>query len=367
MLIIIVILLFLLVSIEAYIALRKKLSTTPYDISLLRKRRNWFAFGRKKYDFFISYKSEDVSKAREICETLIVNRRNVWFDEYTILLTGREDFKQALLDGISESKFGVCLTNLGYSMSEYCREELQTMLKIENCGPKNIIEIGYPTKLSPSHTFPALSQSFSFQYKNLKETLKLIQKATGFRLHLNKKDTVEEPEKHTFFYQNISYSIQLVGWDLSEYSFKHSNSLNGYGPHFYRKGKKTDIWGHLSVQEKPVSIRNITTSKIRQKAYLEDLIKSARSMYSTTSDKRCYGVHLVQLNGFGHVAFTIYKEPGIWVRKYDIVLPLRGKDKDIKFQFEFSYRGHFRGFCGTTADFDKVVLSLNCQSCLVND
>jgi len=363
--IIIVILLFLLVSIEAYIALRRKLSTTPHEISQQMKQRNWFAFGNKnskKYNFFISYKSENVSIAREICEALIVNGCNVWFDEYTILLTGREDFKQAILDGISESEFGICLTNLGYSKSEYCREELQTMLKNENCGPKNIIEIRYPTKLSPSHTFPELSQSFSFQYKNLKETLKSIQKATGFRLHPNKKDTVEEPEKHTFFYKNIRYSLQLVGWNLSEDSFKHRDSLNDCESHFYRKGKKTGIRGHLSVQEKPALIRKLTTSKIGQKAYLEDLINEARSLYSAGSGKTCYGVHLVQLNGFGHVAFTIYKEPGLWLRKYDIVLPFGGKGKDINFQFEFSYRGHFRGFCGATADFDKLVLSLNCQA-----
>ena len=370
MLIIIVIILLILLSIEAYIALRKKLSTTPYDISKQIKRRFWVEPRDKEYDFFISYESQDASRSREICESLIANGCKVWFDEYIILLTKRkivEHVEPAIEAGITESMFGICLTNLGYAESRSCRKELKLMLKEENCSPNNIIEIKSSSETWPSYTFPELYQSFSFEYKNLKETLSSIQKATGIQLRFDKNHVIEEPPKHTFFIHGVHFSLQLSVWTFSQNLSLYKKSRNSYDLRLYRKEKQTKLWGHLSIQERPVSIRRFTTSRDSQKKHLLDLIKEARNMYGPGSNKVCYGVHLIHLGNFGHGAFTIYNDPGIWSRKYNIELPLLNNDKDIEFNFEFFSRGHFREFCRAAADFNKLVLSLECQACFVNE
>lgn len=370
MLTIIIIILLILLSIEAYITLRKKLSTTPYDISKQIVRWNWFKSHNREYDFFISYPSEDASRARELCEVLIANGCNVWFDEYIILLTRRkpiEHIDPAIEDGIAKSKFGICLTNLGYSKSDSCLKELKLMLKEENCGPSNIIEIKNSTEIWPSHTFSELCHSFSFEYKNLKETLGSIQTATGIKLNLGKNNAINEPQKLTFSFQGARYSLQFAGWALSEDLSAYRQLQNSDELRFYKIDKRSKLWGHLSVQEKPVSIRRFTTSKDSQKKHFNDRIKDARNMYEPGSNKTCYGVHLVHLNKFGHNVFTIYNDPGMWSRKYNIELPLKNKDKDIEFCFEFFSRGHFREFCRAAADFNKLVLSLECQACFVNE
>src|ERR1041385_7580852 len=84
--------------------------------------------GEKAYDFFISYKSENIEVVRPIAELLIANHFKVWFLEYNldnnIYLGTDEVLREAMFAAISKSKFGICFTNEAYFSSARCRIEL---------------------------------------------------------------------------------------------------------------------------------------------------------------------------------------------------------------------------------------------------
>ena len=64
------ILLLVLVLLEISTFLRIKKGTTPHDREVTASRRRRSLFSRKAYDVFLSYKSQDATLARHLCEAL---------------------------------------------------------------------------------------------------------------------------------------------------------------------------------------------------------------------------------------------------------------------------------------------------------
>ena len=67
------------------------------------------------YDFFVSYKSQDVGIVRQIAEQLIAGGVSIWFAEYMMLFSvlsgwSNSKLKQAINNGIQQAKFGICFT-----------------------------------------------------------------------------------------------------------------------------------------------------------------------------------------------------------------------------------------------------------------
>ena len=58
------------------------------------------------YDFFVSYKIEDVLLVRQVVEQLIVSDIKVWFDEYQILVDNYKNWQELVKVGIQKSKKG---------------------------------------------------------------------------------------------------------------------------------------------------------------------------------------------------------------------------------------------------------------------
>src|ERR1043165_1013466 len=100
----------------------------------------------KAYDFFISFKSENVEVVRAIAELLIANQLRVWFSEYSLdrktYLGTDEMMRDAILAGISKSKYAICFTNEAYFSSAWCRTELNRFFQCLDSD--HIIQISVP-------------------------------------------------------------------------------------------------------------------------------------------------------------------------------------------------------------------------------
>src|ERR1051325_511099 len=100
----------------------------------------------KAYDFFISFKSENVEAVRAVAELLIANHLKVWFSEYSLdsntYLGTEEMMRDAILAGISKTKYGICFTNEAYFSSAACRMELNRFL--ECLDTDHILQISVP-------------------------------------------------------------------------------------------------------------------------------------------------------------------------------------------------------------------------------
>ena len=109
---------------------------------------------------FISYKSEDANLVRAVAEYLIVAGVNTWFNEYEVRLDIYDDFDrdiyQKLDEAVSTCTHGVVFTNNRWAMSEYCRKEMESMLRC--IQHENILEICFPNEHMPHQIFNDLER-----------------------------------------------------------------------------------------------------------------------------------------------------------------------------------------------------------------
>jgi hypothetical protein len=134
--------------------------------------------GEKRFDLFLSYKSEDAALARRLCEHLTASGWRVWFAEYAVLLKDRTTFQEAVAAGIRHSRLGLCLTNPRYALSPHCRWELELLLHPDHGGPARLLEIKVPGDPSLYAQFPGLGRARSLQFRNdLGEVFRFIEQS----------------------------------------------------------------------------------------------------------------------------------------------------------------------------------------------
>ena len=83
-----------------------------------------------KYDVFISYASEDKNEiARPLAESLVKRGLRVWYDEFELKAGDR--IRNAINQGIKDSRYGVIILSRHFFVKKWPREELDALAQIE--------------------------------------------------------------------------------------------------------------------------------------------------------------------------------------------------------------------------------------------
>lgn len=357
----------LLVCLELNTRRRVRWGTTPHDRETAALRRRDSPFARKAYDFFLSYKSEDAEQARHLCEALVGAGLNVWFAEYTILLFNRDEFQAAIDLGASQSRFAIALTNKRYTASHYCRNELDQLLRPNNCGPERIVEIRHPGDPDLYSVFQTLRQAHTTAFSTMAASIAAIADATGLSIEcsvLQQQCSWEHEGNQTEFrHADITYSLALHPWrESTERDVELGHEEYVPSRRFIFDSPVGRVWTALYVGSKRGTPRTPDSPQSDQKAYYAELLREAEEQYGTGDRSpravECLGVHLYRLGGFTHPAFTCFKQPRNWFRQYSIIFPDSEHHRNVRFQFVFSLRGPFRDFAQVAWMMDRFVMSL---------
>jgi hypothetical protein len=349
---------------------RVRWGTTPHDQEKVATRRRGSPFARKAYDVFLSYKSEDAEVARHLCEALAGAGLDVWFAEYTILLFNRDQFQSAIDLGASQSRFAIALTNKRYTASQYCRNELDQLLKPENCGPQRIVEIRHPGDPELYGTFPTLQQAHTTDFSTTAAAIESVCDATGLPIDcsvLHQFSGRRQSNRTPFRHADITYSLVLDTWQRStERDVELGEEEYVPDKRFTFDSPVGRVWLALYVGSKQDTPRTPDSPTSDQKAYYAELLREAEQQYGRDDRSpravECLGVHLYRLGGFTHPAFTCFKQPRNWFREYSVIFPDDvQKGRNIRFQFVFSFRGPFRKFAQIAWLLDRLVMSLQLE------
>src|SRR6266498_1072205 len=360
--------------------------------------------GEKAYDFFISYKSENIDVVRPIAEILIASHFNVWFSEYTLDLNTYLDpdhaLREAISAGISKSKFGLCFTNEAYLASDWCRTELNGFFEYLN--PDCMIQILLP--VPASYTSITLSKTeideigglkeklrplSNIQFQSIAATLREIENITKFEIHVPVQESGTEtssPSKRTHFvYNHNDFSLDFSGWRVHKrWAFVTGNG-DLPGPKFERKFPEGLVSGHVLIgpQDKNTT-RALSTQYNSRKAapdrlYYHKAAEFAQVVihglwnraFGNLRGQAVYGTHLFFLLGHNQMAVTTFSgkreavpfgKGGTFNRLYSIVVSETSDDPDTEIAFFFSFQGSFPAFCQCSWQMDKLVLSLQRES-----
>lgn len=308
--------------------------------------------------------------ARHLCEALTAAGYDVWFAEYTILLSDRDKFQTAIDLGTAQSRFAVALTNTDYTVSDHCCNELRQLLMPENCGPKRLIEVRNPGDPQLYIKFPELGAAHRLDYRNLTTTIRFIEKATELRIACGSSEQLAQwnsaEQRTTFHHADIVYSLAPHPWHTSsEKDVELGNETISPSQRFILDSCKGRIWAALYVGSKSGTPREKDRPPSDQKVYYDELLREAEREYGADSigprALDCLGVHLYRLCDLTHPAFTCFKQPRSWFREYSIILPDELKKRNVRFEFVFSFRGPFRDFARIGCLLDDFALSLRLE------
>jgi hypothetical protein len=356
------------------------------------------AVDEKRYDFFISYKSENVEIVRAVAELLIANHLKVWFSEYSLdsntYLGTDEMMRDASLAGISKSKYGICFTNEAYFSSAACRMELNRFF--ECLEPDHVIQISVP--LPAFYGQVSLSKIEIDEIRALKERLKTspgsafqsvpaalrqIEHLAKLKLDLSFHELGVEPasERTHFGYNDNDFSLDFSGWRVHpRWAIARANG-DIPGPAFERELEGGRVSGHILVGPQDKSMTRTLTpeynsgNKTPDRLYYHRAAEFARVVthglwnraFGDLRRQAVYGTHLLFLLGHSQIAMTIFSpsneaarfgKGGTFTRLYSIVVPELSDDPDTEVAFFFSFEGSFSAFCQRARHMDQLVLSL---------
>lgn len=338
---------------------------TPYDDYRYPPAPEIKRSDEKDFDFFISYKSEDVEIARRVSDMLIANGYKVWFAEYIILLTDRQRFQEAVDDGIARSKYGIVFSNDLYAGSPHCRKELEQLLDNRNCGNGKIIEIRIRPESTTHERYPKLRNYPKFEYRgNIDEILEFIMNHSFFSITQFEKTTAEPSPKQLYVDKKLGYYLDIGGWRDSFTILKDSRYGAG-GPCGVKSLNGCHVsWNLIVGKFVPGTRRSeLTAESMNDRECYDFILKEIASpfMKSEMARASCRGVHLLRLGGYSQMALTYWfrgADPNYWTRRHSIVLPSSGEQIPTEFAFTFAFFGPFREYCRHAFLMDHIVNSL---------
>lgn len=323
------------------------------------------------FDLFVSYKSHDANIVRILAEQLLAQGVKVWFAEYLILLSQREEFQNFIDDGIATSEYAICVTNERYSKSKHCQKEIDQILAEFDAA--NIVEIKVPNE--PHHyeeKFYAKGiKSKEFKKDTIGELIEFIGGTFKLNLLPIQFEALEKTDIHDFDYHGLRFKINLAGWEIEKGSESYEDSKVDDVRMFVASrtcGKlaiRADLVVGKSKNLSGMSISNLT--KLDDEYEYFDAALKLFKLYSSGAmggwEQILLGVHVIRLNNASHPAFTSHdvKRPAWW-RQYCIVCTDPRTKNDIEFSFHFyvdSSEATFNDFCRHAYIMDHLVLSLD--------
>jgi hypothetical protein len=363
---------FILFFMESYISYRTIIKgRTPHNRERTAKRWYRWLRWRKAFDVFISYKSEDAATARHLSEALLGSGHDVWFAEYTILLFNRDEFLKAIDLGTRQSRFGIAITSPLYTDSKHCTGELKQLLLPRNCGWNRILEIKKPGDERLYDEISEFKDTRKHEYHNSETALRAISQTTGLRikdifLNNDYKSMIQNDDVHITL-RDMTFSINCGNWqETSETDPYLNEQKRELSRRFIANTEIGPVWATLNVNFISGPPREKRKPLEDQKAYYDKIRDMAKIEYGDTDptslEPHCYGVHLYELGGFTHPAFTCFKPPRTWFRRYRIILPENRTGKNIEFEFIFSIHGFFYKFVKVCRKMDEFVLSIRADN-----
>jgi len=354
------------------------------------------------FDFFISYKSENVDLARIVADHLIASGQKVWFAEYEILLYDRDKFEMAIDSGIHDCRYGLAFLNSAYATSKHCGREIVQLLAKK---ARNILIVRIPDEKSPKEHFEeipidqaveAYRQNDRTEFARILDTLRvkdgnsvkgnkmfaigsILVKVNEEHILLDKScdvnavlGFVEDKTKRPImkmtagdigsssFWGSIlgaDFSLDVSGWRQTNPGSR-APIEKGQGAQFERADGKNKLLVNLyfdrDTSEEGKSRLNPPTPDDRE---LYDALREYAKKHMLRLNARIKGVHLLFHGGFSQLALT-YQAHGYWTRKYSVTIEHPQLKKPVEFVFTFGYTGPFEGYCLNTHIMDSFVKSL---------
>lgn len=330
---------------------------------------------------FMSYKSEDAVAVRMIAEQMRAQGLNVWFAEYNIGIRDRADFQRMIDTAIADCDYGVCFTNDLYAESEFCRDELEQLLR--HLPSENILEIAFPRGAQTHRVFPQMSgtrflempvsrahdRSGALSVDDANRVLDFIAQATGIPIAPCSYREPRYSQRLRFRSHGIRYSVDVAGWSMKQPDLlTRLFAWRSLGPMYERQSPDGNaMWGHLLSGKQDVFRKKNQIGTANDREYYEEALEFASRYYEHVQGQHCAGVHLLFAEGFSHPAFTtIRRDSGMaimmgrqtWMRLYSVVLSGRWRwSRDIEFAFFFFVRGNLDSFLRCAHIMDRLVLS----------
>jgi hypothetical protein len=315
------------------------------------------------YDIFISYKSEDVALARRIADVLIAAGLRIWFAEYEILLHERDRFQRAILRGISETRFGLALTNNRWAQSEYCDFEIKRLLKV--LKPASVLELRCPSEELPHGINPGLIESPSAESRDVTEILTFVERVTG--LQISQSPVISSPKSGRRFNAKAAgrpCSLLIEGWTPTE-SVRSDGSLKDQK---FRCDAVKDALLYVHIDLPGGSIVGPRSAQsIDDRKMFDDLVAWVpRHLHMLQTDfsvrVKVRSVHLLFHSGLSQFAVTYWVRlnwrHGYWTRKIAIIIPNQGTGETEEFVFTFGFHGSLADYCRYADLMDSFALSL---------
>lgn len=329
------------------------------------------AANRGKWDFFLSYKSENANEVRRIAERLMAAGYRVWFAEYQILLRSYVDFEPLIREGIKNCSFGILFTTNDYFGSKHCRNEVEWLHQRFEKEPWRIIEVrlenfndatrtlGLSTKSQPIAC--NLPSQISQECGEDEDLLTRLSSITGLNLCRGGKTPPPSGNSPRFHARCAPISFDPSGFVLKEWkthpvdgtdivSFEGESGPVRFG---------FNVYFHYSPQAKPGQPFTLSANPVDDRKLYTELRAYAlwwmKQMRMRAVFLRERGLHLIWIDGRAQLALT---HSFLWVRmrKYSVIL--NQLPRSIQLIFTFGVTGGFDDFCRLVLLMDRVIESI---------
>jgi hypothetical protein len=356
---------------------------------------------RTIYDFFISYKSENVDLARTVADHLTASGQKVWFAEYEILLYDRDQFEMEIDDGIRHSRYGLVFLNDIYATSKHCGREIA---QLQAQKPEYVLIVRIPDQgvlkgrfeeIPIDRAVEACRRHDRSEFKGILDTLGIkagesgmgrmfsigsvlakalpenklldagsdVNAVLGFVEARTKRPIVKMASQaagRDSFWGSLlgaDFSLDVSGWRRID---PGSRAIidKGQGAQFERAvGKErllVNLYFDRDMSEEGKSRLKPPSPDDRE---LYDTLREYAKKHMTRLNARIRGVHLLFHGGLSQLALT-YQLPGYWTRKYSVTVNHPQIGKPVEFVFTFGFTGSFEGYCLNTHLMDSFMESL---------
>jgi hypothetical protein len=328
-----------------------------------------------------------------VAERLICSGIKVWFAEYNILLINYKEFDKAIKNGISSATHAIVFSNNSWAKSQHCNMEIDGL--ISHLELANIIEICVPVESQPHRKYPQLAGNKPIVYSGTSNSLKycdvvLLLKEIEDRLHIPIQPP-PVPQQRENVVSSPRYGVSINSSPLSlmpelTYRLFTKDPLRMFRRLVFRGeilgNKVTLLMGvdPFNSQINSMLISQLNTSDDRKiyTAYRQYAEEWYKNLMKNGHEMQMKGLHLVHLNGQGHMALTLkdkYNIVDLWERRY-VISERHGKVTQTKtgeviLMFSATISGdektQLETFCKLTPYMDAIVESFQFRPASTGD
>lgn len=330
--------------------------------------------GARRWDLFVSYKSESANAVRRVVERLMAAGYRIWFAEYQVLLTNYERFEREIRRGAADASYALLFTSGRFAASPHCAMECDWLGGALAGHPERLVELrletpndaravfrlpagspSLPAGIAPSAREeldgdrellarlatvvpidPSRCSTTRFESGDSYEARcdPIVFDLGGFRASGWRAHAVDGTDEAAFVWPDRALTFELNA------RFDHSLQAAPGRPYTLVRGPVADdreLYQRLARER-----RSYASGFMRQ---------MARRGLALSED----GLHLVWTGGRGHLGLTHHYR-NLWMRKYSVILEELPRPTEVI--LTFAVKGSFGDFCRLTPIMDGVVESV---------